>query len=34
VLSALVINLYPFGAGSHTERLAALHLPIALWFAV
>jgi hypothetical protein len=34
VLSALVINVYPFGVGSHTERLAALHLPIALWLVV
>jgi hypothetical protein len=34
VLSALVINLYPFRAGSHTEALVALHLPIALWIAV
>jgi hypothetical protein len=34
VLAALVINLYPFGIGSHTEVLAALHLPIALWIVV
>jgi hypothetical protein len=34
VLAALVINLYPFGGGSHTEVLAALHLPIALWMVV
>jgi hypothetical protein len=34
VLSALVINLYPFGARSDTEGLAALHLPIALWIVV
>ena len=39
-VSALVLNLYPFGAGSAsevfplepaTEVLAALHLPVALW---
>jgi hypothetical protein len=34
VLAALVINLYPFGAGSDTEGLAALHVPIALWIVV
>lgn len=34
VLSALVINLYPFNAGSDTEGLAALHLPSALWIVV
>jgi hypothetical protein len=28
------INLYPFTAGSDTEVLAVLHLPIALWLAV
>jgi hypothetical protein len=33
-LSALVINVYPFKAGSDTELLAALHLPLALWIAV
>jgi hypothetical protein len=33
-LSALVVNLYPFAAGSDTLVLAALHLPIALWIAV
>jgi hypothetical protein len=27
-------NVYPFEAGSHTERLTALHLPIALWLPV
>lgn len=31
VVSALVLNLYPFAAESATEILAALHLPIALW---
>ena len=34
VLSALVMNLYPFEAGSDTEGLAALHLPITLWIVV
>jgi hypothetical protein len=34
VLSALVINVYPFAPGRDTERLAALHLPIALWIVV
>jgi hypothetical protein len=34
VLSALVINVYPFARGSNTEQLAALHLPIALWIVV
>lgn len=33
-LAALVINLYPFGANSNTELLVALHLPVAMWFAV
>lgn len=28
------VNLVPFGAGSDTEVLTALHLPIALWLAV
>jgi hypothetical protein len=44
VIAALVVNLYPFGAGSNTEVLAtkisdtellvALYLPVLLWFAV
>jgi hypothetical protein len=34
VLAALVVNLYPYGADSVTEVLVALHLPVALWFAV
>ncbi|HLF44039.1 MAG TPA: permease prefix domain 1-containing protein, partial [Acidimicrobiia bacterium] len=44
VLAALVVNLYPFGAGSDTEvfasrisdteLLVALYLPVVLWFAV
>jgi hypothetical protein len=31
---AVFANLFPFGARSHTEVLAILHLPIALWMAV
>jgi hypothetical protein len=34
VLAALVVNLYPYRAGSNTELLVALHLPVVLWFAV
>jgi hypothetical protein len=34
VVSAVVINLFPFPAGSDTQVLAALHLPIALWMVV
>jgi hypothetical protein len=34
VLAALVVNLYPYRADSATELVAALHLPVALWFAV
>ena len=34
VLAALVVNLYPWGADSDTEVVAALSLPVALWFAV
>jgi hypothetical protein len=33
-LAALVINVYPWGADSDTEALAALHLLVVLWFAV
>jgi len=33
-LAALVVNLYPWGADSDTEVIAALHLPVVLWFAV
>ena len=43
-IAALVVNLYPWDAGgdtemlgasvSDTEALAALHLPVALWFVV
>ena len=31
---AIFANLFPFRAGSDTEALTALHLPIALWLAV
>jgi hypothetical protein len=34
VLAALVVNLYPFGPGSATELLVALHLPVVLWLVV
>ncbi|HZK48784.1 MAG TPA: permease prefix domain 1-containing protein [Thermoleophilia bacterium] len=34
VLGALAVNLYPFRPDSSTEVLVALHLPVALWFAV
>jgi len=34
VLGALVVNLLPFTPRGHTEVLAALHLPMALWLAV
>ena len=34
VLAAIVVNLYPWGADSDTEVLAALSLPVALWFVV
>jgi hypothetical protein len=34
VLVALVVNLYPYRAGSATELLVAAHLPVLLWFAV
>jgi hypothetical protein len=33
-LAAVVINVYPWDAGSSTEELVALHLPVVLWFAV
>ena len=32
--AAVFANVYPFRTGSDTERLTALHLPIALWLAV
>jgi len=34
LVAAVAINLMPFALGGHTEALAALHLPMALWFAV
>ena len=34
VTGAVAINLMPFAPGAHTEILAALHLPMALWLAV
>jgi hypothetical protein len=34
VLAALLVNLHPFAAGRDVRRLAALHLPIALWIVV
>ena len=34
LVAALVMNLFPFTSGGHTELLAALHLPMALWLAV
>ena len=34
VLVALVVNLYPYRAGSATEILVTLHLPVLLWFVV
>ncbi|SDQ62708.1 permease prefix domain 1-containing protein [Quadrisphaera sp. DSM 44207] len=34
VAAAVVVNAYPWAPGSSTELLAALHLPVALWFAV
>jgi hypothetical protein len=33
-VGAVAVNLMPFAAGGHTEMLAALHLPMALWLAV
>jgi len=32
--AAVVANVFPFGKGSDTEALLALHLPIALWLVV
>ena len=34
VLTALVVNVYPWGADSDTEALVILSLPVVLWFAV
>ena len=33
-LLAALINLYPYRAGSSTELLVVLHLPVVLWFVV
>ena len=33
-LAALLVNIYPYGADSATEKLVAIHLPVVLWFAV
>lgn len=32
VAAAVLANVYPFTPGGHTEILASLHAPIALWF--
>src|SRR5947208_1353965 len=32
--AAVFANVFPFPNGSHTEKLTALHLPIALWLVV
>ena len=34
VAAGVFANVYPFAPGGHTEILAALHLPIALWLVV
>lgn len=34
VVTALVVNLYPYTEGSSTEVLVAAHLPVVLWFAI
>lgn len=34
ILAGFVANIYPFGQGSDTEALFALHLPVALWLIV
>lgn len=31
---ALIVNLFPFTPGGHTELLSVIHLPIALWLTV
>ena len=33
-LAAVVVNVFPWKDGSGTELLAAVHLPVALWFVV
>jgi hypothetical protein len=34
IAAGLIVNLLPFKPGGHTEVLAAIHLPIALWLAI
>lgn len=34
VVAVLTVNIYPWAEDSFTEILAALHLPVALWFVV
>ena len=34
IAAAAIANLLPFRTGGHTEVLAAIHLPIALWLAI
>jgi hypothetical protein len=34
LIIALLVNLYPYRAGSATEFLVSAHLPVLLWFAV
>jgi hypothetical protein len=34
LVAALAVNLYPWAPDSSTEVLVAIHLPVALWFAV
>ena len=34
VVAGVFVNVYPFAPDGHTEILAALHLPIALWLVV
>jgi hypothetical protein len=34
VVAAIAVNLYPLEAGSSSEALVGIHLPIALWFVV
>jgi len=34
IAAAVAVNIFPFVHDSHTERLSALHLPMALWLVV
>jgi hypothetical protein len=34
VAASVVVNVYPFAPNGYTERLAGMHLPIALWLVV